>query len=129
MSGTLRLGSSDGYATATQPMPSFVGKPANKSGLFARLTGTSYRLAVARSGSMEVLYQQNFGGRLVVLRIEQKPAVLGKAKPCRRCARDAAECLGLAARVAYESDESTSLVSARSQEVNALGRDTERRRD
>lgn len=50
---------------------------------------------------MEVLLHQNFGGRLVILRIDQEPAVRGKAEACRWCARDFAEGLGLTARVDY----------------------------
>ena len=64
--------------------------------------------------SMEVINEQNFGGGLVVLRIKQEAAVRGNAEACRRCARDSAENPGLTPRMAYESDERTSLVITRS---------------
>src|SRR5580704_3556282 len=76
--------------------------------------------------SMEIFHQQQFGGRLVILRIEQVVSIRRKAESGRRCARNAGKCFRLAASLAYEPDERATLVRSGRQVIQPGRRNIER---
>ena len=94
----------------------------------AQAVGLRFGSRIASSvSSMEVLDQHQFRGRLIVLRIEQRPAVGGKAQADGCWPRDAPDSFRLATCVVDESDQHATLSGGPCQVVNAF--DSQKKND